>query len=75
MTGFPAAAYGRGAYGGEKWLQSMQPMRAAQGERQKSCREYSQSVQSVNQAAAGQLRVANFVISTVSSVPAAVFVV
>ena len=48
MTGFPAAAYGRGAYGGEKWLQSMQPMRAAQGERQKSCREI-QSVCTVGQ--------------------------
>lgn len=63
------------AYGGEKWLQSMQPMGLRRKKGRKAAGKYSQSVQSVNQAAAGQLRVANFVISTVSSVPAAVFVV
>jgi hypothetical protein len=40
-----------------------------------ACENGRKAAQSVNQAAAGQLRVANFVISTVSSVPAAIFVV
>ena len=51
------------------WLPSMCPMPGF------VCGNGRKAVQSVNQAAAGQLKVANFVISTVSSVPAAIFVV